>query len=253
MKIVIKVGTSTLTCKDGGLYEKYISDLAKTLSELQDAKNQIILVSSGAIGAGMGKLGLQKRPGSLRQKQALAAIGQPIIMNAYAAAFKKHSKVVAQVLLTRDDFDDKTRFANVCNTLTELLSSAAIPIINENDTTAVEEINFGDNDSLAALVAAAVKADKLIIFTDVDGLYDGDPSKGKLISRVDKITPEIESYASPKSQSGKGVGGMKTKVLAAKIATASGVDVIITNGAKLNLLGKIIKEGGAGTHFPAKK
>ncbi|AKL98200.1 glutamate 5-kinase [Endomicrobium proavitum] len=253
MKIVIKIGTSTLTDKNGLLNEKYISDLAQNIAGLQKNKHEVLLVSSGAISAGLGRLNIKKRPETLREKQALAAVGQPIVMDAYEKAFKKYGKTVAQILLTRDDFDNRVKYINARNTLSELVSKDIIPVINENDTIAVEEINFGDNDTLGALVAVAVKADKLIIFTDVDGLYDGHPSKGgKIISQVEKITSEIENFATSKSASGRGTGGMKTKVLAAKIAAASGVETVITNGSKLELLKVIVGGKNAGTCFKAK-
>ncbi len=253
MKIIIKVGTSTLIDKNGALNKKYISDLAKNLSLLKKENHDIVVVSSGAIGAGLGHLKLDSKPKTLREKQALSAVGQPLIMNAYGEAFAQLGMTVAQILLTRDDFDNRAKYINARNTLNELLEKGIIPVINENDTVAVEEINFGDNDTLGALVAAAVDADILVIFTDVDGLYDGHPSRGKLIPKVEKITEQIESYATSASASGKGTGGMKTKVLAAKIATASGVDTFILNGSKLNLLKEAIDNKNAGTHFQAKK
>jgi len=253
MKIVIKVGTSTLTDKDGLLDKKYLSNLAGHIAGLRKNWHEIIIVSSGAIGAGMGHLKLKKRPETLREKQALAAVGQPLIMNAYAEAFSVHSVSVAQVLLTRDDFEDRTKYINARNTLCELTEQRIIPVINENDTVAVEEINFGDNDTLAALVAASVNADKLVIFTDVDGLYDDHPSRGRLINTVEKITEEVENYATGGSSSGKGTGGMKTKLIAAKIASASGVETVITNGAKPELLDEIVSGGRAGTLFSAGK
>lgn len=253
MKIVIKIGTSTLIDKEGLLNKKYIADFAAALSELQKSGNQIIIVSSGAIGTGTGYMKLKSKPKTLREKQALAAVGQPLIMNAYNAAFSKYGITVAQLLLTRDDFDSREKYINARNTMSALIEKSIIPIINENDTIAVEEINFGDNDTLGALVAAAIDADTLIILTDVDGLYDGHPSGGKLISRVEKITEEIESLASPKSSSGKGTGGMKTKVLAAKIACASGVNTVIMNGAKLKNLKDIIENKEIGTVFCAKQ
>ena len=164
MKIVIKIGTSTLIGKNGRINVKYVSELAKNISALQNDRHEIIIVSSGAIGAAIGYLKLKSRPKTLREKQALAAVGQPLIMNAYSREFKKHKKTVAQVLLTKDDFDNRTKYINARNTLNKLLEQNIIPVINENDTVAFEEINFGDNDTLAALVAAAVSADKLFPF-----------------------------------------------------------------------------------------
>lgn len=240
MKIVIKIGTSTLIGKNGRINVKYVSELAKNISALQNDRHEIIIVSSGAIGAAIGYLKLKSRPKTLREKQALAAVGQPLIMNAYSREFKKHKKTVAQVLLTRDDFDNRTKYINARNTLSRLLEQNIIPVINENDTVAFEEINFGDNDTLAALVAAAVSADKLFLFTDVDGLYEGHPSRGLLIRTVENINEEIESFAGGKSSSGKGTGGMKTKIVAAKIATLAGVDTVIANGGRLGILKEII-------------
>ena len=253
MKIVIKVGTSTLTDKEGVLNNKYILEFAAAVSEIEKSGHKVIIVSSGAIGAGIGHLKLKSKPKTLREKQALAAIGQPLVMNAYNESFAKYGITVAQLLLTRDDFDSRAKYINARNTMSELMEKNIIPVINENDTIAVEEINFGDNDTLGALVASAVDADTLIILTDVDGLYDGCPSTGKLINRVEKITEETEAFASPKSSSEKGTGGMKTKVLAAKIATASGVNTVITNGMKLKLLKDIIECKEVGTMFSAKK
>jgi glutamate 5-kinase len=253
MKIVIKIGTSTLIDKEGLLNKKYISEFASALSGLQKDNNEIIIVSSGAIGTGIGCLKMKSKPKTLREKQALAAVGQPLIMNAYHEAFLKHGIMVAQLLLTRDDFDSRAKYINARNTMSELIKKKIIPVINENDTIAVEEINFGDNDTLGALVAAAVDADTLVIFTDVDGLYDGHPSGGKLIGKVEKITDEVEAFASSKSSSGKGTGGMKTKILAAKIACASGVSTIIMNGVKVKNLKDIINNKETCTVFPAKK
>ncbi|MDR1695493.1 MAG: glutamate 5-kinase [Endomicrobium sp.] len=254
MKIVNHVGTSTLTEKNGLLNKRYIKEFAKAVAGLQNDGNKVLIVSSGAIGAGQGHLELKESPKTLREKQALAAVGQPIIMAYYYAYFAKYGKKnVAQLLLTRDDFDNRAKYINARNTLNELTERGIIPIINENDTVAVEEINFGDNDTLAALVAAAVDADKLIIFTDVDGLYDGHPSKSNLIPRVEKITEKIESFATGNSASGKGTGGMKTKLTAAKIASISGTDTIIANGERLSSLKEIIEGNGTCTVFDAGK
>lgn len=252
MRIIIKIGTSTITDNNGLLNKKYIAELAKCICELQAKNDEIIIVSSGAIGAGLSRLKLKNRPKTLREKQALAAIGQPIVMDAYAQAFSKHNKTVAQILLTREDFDSRVRYINARNTLCELVERGVIPIINENDSISIDEIKFGDNDTLSALVASAVDADKLVIFTDVEGLYEGNPSRGLLINRVEKITEDIESFATSKSASGKGTGGMLSKVLAAKIATSAGVDTIIMNGSKTHLLKEAIVKESVGTFFKAK-
>ena len=253
MRLVIKVGTSTLTSKDGLLNREYIFNLAQRLSELQDNNHEIIIVSSGAVGAGRAKLGVSSRTKTTRENQAFAAVGQPLVMNAYSDAFIKYGKTVAQILLTREVFDKRAEYINARNTLNVLLQNKVIPIINENDTVSISEINFGDNDTLAALVASTIDADKLIIFTDVDGFYRGNPATSELIPKIDKITEDIESYATSGSSSGKGTGGMKTKITAAKIAAASGVDTIITNGSKLNLLKNIVSDCQAGTVIKAEK
>ncbi|MDR1926732.1 MAG: glutamate 5-kinase [Endomicrobium sp.] len=254
MRIVIKVGTSTLTTKDGLLNRKYISDLVDKVVELQKDNHEILIVSSGAVAAGRFRFGGNFKAVTLRDKQAFAAVGQPLVMNAYSNAFAKYGKVVAQLLLTREVFDKRINYINARNTLSTLLKSKVTPIMNENDSVSIDELNFGDNDTLASLVAAAIDADELIIFTDVDGFYRGNPSTSSIIPRIEKITEEIENFASRNSSSGKGTGGMKTKISAAKIAAASGVDTIITNGLKLNLLKDIVSgRQQAGTIIKAKK
>lgn len=253
MRIVVKVGTNLLTKKDGSLDINYIRSLAQELAQLNKAGKQVVLVSSGAIGAGMGRMGMHQRPSSLRDKQALSAVGQPILMNAYNDTFKSLGITIAQVLLTRQDFDDRTRYLNARDTLLSLLEMGVVPVINENDTVAVEEINFGDNDTLAALVSAKVSADILIILTDVDGLYKGVLQKSELISTVKEITPEIENYASGESSSGKGVGGMRTKLEAAKIAASSGVRMFIANGTRPGIIAKAADGENIGTEFVPRK
>lgn len=253
MRIVIKVGTNLLTAKDGSLNISRIKELASEVSLLKGKGCQVVLVSSGAIGAGMGKLRFAKRPETLREKQALAAIGQPLLMDAYETVFQKLDITIAQVLLTRQDFDDRQRYINARNTLLALLDLGVVPVINENDTVAVEEINFGDNDTLAALVAAKISADLLFISTDVDGLYKGVPGKSEMIRTVEKITPEIEGYASGVSSSGKGTGGMRTKISAAKIASAAGVKTVIGNGSDPRIIGRLAAGEKLGTEFLPKE
>jgi glutamate 5-kinase len=253
MRIVIKIGTSTLATKDSMLNKKYISDLAGELVAIQKENHEILIVSSGAVSAGRSRLGVNTKSKTLKDKQAFAAVGQPLVMNAYSDAFAKYGKTVAQILLTRDAFEKRNNYIKVRNTLNSLIENIVIPIINENDSVSIDGLNFGDNDTLAALVAAAIDADKLIIFTDVDGFYNGKPAVADIIPQIDKITDEIENFASGKSSSGKGAGGMKTKIIAAKIAAASGVDTIITNGLKLSLLKDIISGRQAGTIIRAKK
>jgi glutamate 5-kinase len=199
----------------------------------------------------MGKMGLKSRPTTLKDRQALAAVGQPLLMELYQGAFKKLRATIAQILLTRHDFDDRQRFDNIRNTLNTLLGQGVIPIINENDTVAVEEINanFGDNDTLAAVVASAMKADYCILLTDVDGLYSGVPKKSPLISVVKKITVRIERCAGPACLGGKGTGGMATKIKAAKAATKAGVTMVIVNGAIAGAVSKVLAGEKLGTTF----
>ena len=253
MKIVIKIGTSTLTDKFGKLNTSYIQSFAKEIAEIKHNNDaDIIVVSSGAIGAGLGYLNLTKRPKELRQKQALASVGQPLIMQAYRQAFEPLNLAVAQILLTRYDFDDRQRYINIRNSINELLSRRnIIPIINENDSIAVDEINFGDNDTLSATVAASIGADMLFILTDVDGLYEGTPGKSPLVKQITKITEELLELATPHSSSGKGTGGMRTKLMAAKISTSSGVKTFIINGNKLSLIEDAIAGKAVGTEILA--
>jgi glutamate 5-kinase len=253
MKIVIKVGTSSLTDKNGFLNEKFMDEFVESIANLKNEDWEIVLVSSGAITAGLSALNIKTKPQSIREKQALSAVGQPIIMNGYCKNFQKRKMSASQILLTRDDFENRAKYINLRNTFNELLRRNITPIVNENDTTAIEEINFGDNDALAALTAAAISADILILCTDVDGLYDGKPPKAALIKRVEKIKDEILDYASSASSSGKGSGGMKTKILAAKTATESGIDMLIVNSAKHRSLKEIILSKNGGTYFPAQK
>ena len=255
MRIVIKIGTSTLIDKKGKLNTLYIDSFAKEISKIKQSKDtDVILVSSGAIGTAMGYLNLNKKPNELRKKQALASIGQPLIMQAYRKSFEAFNLNVSQILLTRYDFDNRQRYINIRNSINELLNmNNVIPIINENDTIAVDEVNFGDNDTLSAVVASEVQADMLFILTDVDGFYNGVPGKSTIISKITKITDELLELASPVSSSGKGCGGMHTKLVAAKIATSSGVTTFIINGKKINLISDAINGKTVGTEFVPTK
>lgn len=253
MIIVVKVGTNLLTAKDGTLDKSSVKAFVADLIKVKNSGHSVVLVTSGAIGAGMGQMKLKTRPQTLKEKQALAAVGQPILMAAYHEEFGKQGATVAQVLLTRQDFDDREQYLNARNTMLTLLEMGVIPVINENDTVAVEEINFSGNDILAALVAAKICADTLVLLTDVDGLYKGKPGESELVETVEKVTEEIESYASGDSGSGKGVGGMKTKLKAAKIASAAGVTTVIANGGKAGILEKIVAGKKAGTVFAPNK
>ena len=254
MKIVIKVGTSTLTYRNGSVNIRRIESLCKIISDLMNAGNEVILVSSGAIGMGTGKLNLKERPRDIAGKQAAAAVGQCELMYIYDKEFGEHNKTVAQILLTAPDLKCEDRHKKFENTVNTLLEFGVLPIINENDTVATEEIEFGDNDTLAALVAEGVGADLLILLSDIDGLYTGDPKADQtatLISEVEKITPEIEALGGG-AGSELGTGGMQTKIRAAKIATEAGCDMIIANGAYPDLLYSIMDGEKVGTRFYKK-
>lgn len=255
MKIVVKVGTSTLAHATGRLNIRHVEELVKVLSDLKNAGHQIILVSSGAIGMGVGKLNLPCRPTDMPGKQAAAAVGQCELMYTYDRLFGQYNHTVAQMLLTWEDFDHENRLRNLQNTLERLLQLHTIPIINENDPIACEEYSLGDNDTLAALVATCIHADLVVLMSDIDGLYTADPHThpdAKLIPVVEEITPEIEMLAGGAGSS-LGTGGMLTKVIAAKRATAAGVDMIITNGAHAEVLYDIVEGKPVGTRFAGHK
>ena len=255
MRIVIKVGTSTLAHPTGRLNIQRIELLCKVMSDLKNAGHQIILVSSGAIGMGVGKLNLPCRPTDMPGKQAAAAVGQCELMYTYDRLFGQYNHTVAQMLLTWEDFDHENRLRNLQNTLERLLQLHTIPIINENDPIACEEYSLGDNDTLAALVATCIHADLVVLMSDIDGLYTADPHThpdAKLIPVVEEITPEIEMLAGGAGSS-LGTGGMLTKVIAAKRATAAGVDMIITNGAHAEVLYDIVEGKPVGTRFAGHK
>jgi len=250
-RIVIKVGTSTLTHSTGKLNLHLIEKLVRQLIDLRYQHKQVLLVTSGAVGAGMGKLGLQEKPKTMPEKQAAAAVGQGILMHIYEKLFSEYGQVVAQLLLTRPDLADRRRFLNARNTLLTLLNKEVVPIINENDTVVVEELRFGDNDTLGALVAGLVDADLLILLSDIDGLYTGDPRKdenARLISVVGEITTEIKGLAG--SEGSKfGSGGMATKISAAKIAINAGIPMIIANGSQPDIIREILIGAQVGTLF----
>lgn len=255
-RIVIKVGTSTLAHKTGKLNIRKVERLVKTISDLQNAGNKILLVSSGAIGLGMGKIGLKQKPTDTPMKQACAAVGQCELMYMYDKLFSEYSLTVAQLLLTKYVLESDTR-KNVENAIESLLSCDVIPIINENDTVAIEELELeiGENDSLSAIIACVAKADLLVILSDIDGLYDSDPHKNKdakLIESVEEIDEKIEKFATG-SVSGLGTGGMSTKINAAKIVNESGIDMIIMNGSKPENLYSLIDDKKIGTIFKAKR
>lgn len=251
MRIVVKVGTSTLAHATGRLNIRQVEQLCKVLSDLKNAGHEIILVSSGAIGMGVGKLSLSGRPSDMPGKQAAAAVGQCELMYTYDKLFAEYNHVVAQILLTGDDLDHSDRKQNFQNTLYRLLELGALPIINENDTIATQEIAVGDNDSLGAIVAVCCQADLLVVLSDIEGLYDANPKENpeaRLIPEVRELTPEIYALAGGKG-SELATGGMVTKLHAAQIATSQGVSMIITNGAEPEHLYDIVEGKPVGTKF----
>ena len=251
MRIVIKIGTSTLAHPTGHLNIRLVEELCKVVSDIKNAGHEVILVSSGAIGMGVGKLGLLSRPKDIPTKQAAAAVGQCELMYTYDKLFGEFNHTVAQLLITGADIDHTTRHENFRNTLQRLLELGALPIINENDTVATEEIVIGDNDTLAAIVAKSVSAQKLILLSDIDGLYTADPHKDPsavLISRIDTITDEILALGGG-SAGNQGPGGMVTKLHAAKICTACGCQMVITNGKRPQELYGILEGKPIGTTF----
>jgi glutamate 5-kinase len=255
MRIVIKVGTSTLAYPTGLLNIRRVEELCRVLSDLKNAGNEVVLISSGAIGMGVGKLSLGKRPTDIPTKQAAAAVGQCELMYTYDKLFGEYNHTVAQILLTGEDVENEKRRTNFHNTMFRLLELGALPIINENDTVATDEIVIGDNDMLGAIVAKNIDADLLVLLSDIDGLYTADPRKNadaKLIPVVESLTPEILALAEGKG-SDLGTGGMKTKLRAAQIATEEGMDMIIANGADPMILYKIIDGEPFGTRFVGKK
>ncbi len=253
-KIVIKVGTSTLTHKTGLLNLQRIEKLVRQIANLHNQGYNVVLVTSGAIGAGMGKLNLLERPKTLPQKQAVAAVGQVTLIHLYQKIFAEYGKAIAQLLLTKDDISDRNRYLNGRNTTFELLSQGVIPIVNENDAVVVDEIKVGENDTLSAFVASLIDADLLIILSDIDGLYDNNPHKNKdakLIKTVSCIDNSIRAVAGD-TGSKFGTGGMATKINAAQIATEAGSHMIIAQGENPEILEDIIKGRDIGTIFLKK-
>ena len=254
-RIVVKIGTNTLSTKDGKMALSRIYGFIEDLAELKNQGREIILVTSGAVGFGAKKLNIPK-PDTIETKQACAAIGQAKLMHFYEDAFEKFGITVAQVLLTEDDFDYRNRYLSLKSALNELLSFGVLPIINQNDTVSVFKQkqtlkpSFGDNDKLSSLVMSGLSADVLLILTDVDGLYDDDPrinKKAKLIHIVEEITPEIEALGFDASSGGR--GGMKTKIEAALVATHSGGYAIIANGSEPGIVKRVFSDEQIGTIF----
>ena len=255
-RIVFKVGTSTICHGGKGLNYKNIDGIARVLADIKNEGHEVILISSGAIGAGVSKLGLPERPADIRIKQAVAAVGQLGLMHIYDKMFGEYGATVGQVLITKDDVNRPTVKQNLIGTFEALLSMKVIPIVNENDSVCIEEIEseqqvFGDNDTLSAIVAVLLNADLLIILSDIDGLYDSDPYKNidaKLISTVNKIDDRVIALAGG-TKNDLGTGGMATKLTAASIAGDGGVETVITNGSKPQNLYIAVHGGDAGTRF----
>ncbi len=259
MRIVVKVGTSTLAHAGGRLNIRRVELLCKVLSDLKNAGNQLVLVSSGAIGMGVGKLGLSGRPGDMPGKQAAAAVGQCELMYTYDKLFAEYSHTVAQLLLTAEDIKDPRRSVHVRDTLERLLEYQALPVINENDAVATDEIGIettiGENDSLSAVVARLVEADLLVLLSDIDGLYTADPHKDRsatLIPVVEEITPAVLALAGG-SGSALGSGGMATKLRAAQITMEAGIDMVIANGEHPEVLYDLFEGKAVGTRFSGRK
>ena len=254
-RIIVKVGTSTLNYATGKLNIEKIELLVRELSDLSNQGREIILVSSGAVGAGIERLKKTQRPKTIPEKQALAAVGQGILMHLYEKLFAEYGQTVAQVLLTKENSRQYSQFINSRNALLTLLDMGVIPIINENDAVAVDELKIGDNDTLSAAVATLVDADTLVILSDIDGLYTANPAKDKnpqLLHEVTHITPEIEKMAGGAGSS-MGTGGMSTKIKAAKIAVNSGTTMVIASGSERNILRRLLSGELLGTIFPAKE
>ncbi|VVB91991.1 Isopentenyl phosphate kinase [uncultured archaeon] len=255
-RIVLKIGTSSLTKEDGSFNRQLTENIAKQVAQLRELGKTVIIVSSGAIGIGCEELKMPSRPREIPLRQAAAAVGQNILMREWMAAFDKHDLKVAQILLTYEAFSNRMTYLNLRNSISELLEFGVIPIINENDPICVHEIEatFGDNDKLSAMVASKVEAELLILLSDIDGLYNKNPKKNddaQLISTIEKITPEIESYGgSPTST--KGVGGMRTKIEAAKITSISGCHMVIANSAAENIVARVVGGEKIGTLFLAR-
>lgn len=250
-RIVVKVGTSTLTYETGKTNIRRIKKLVEVLSDLKNSGMQVVLVTSGAIGVGVGKLGLKEKPQDTPGRQAAATVGQCELMFMYDKLFSEYGHITGQLLVTRSDFENDERRNNLINSFNKLFEYGAIPVVNENDAVAVEEIVFGDNDNLSAIVAKLIKADGLIILSDIDGLYSGNPKtddEAVLIPVVEKITDEIEALAGGAGSS-RGTGGMITKIHAAKVAGSAGIPTVIINGTNPEDIYRLTEGRQTGTFF----
>lgn len=254
-RIVVKVGTSTITYPNGKINYEKIEKMARILTDFQNQGREMILVSSGAGAAGVGRMGLEAKPKTIPGKQACAAVGQGILMHIYERIFGEYGQVVAQVLLTKNDMVNRHSYANARNALQEMISWGVIPIINENDVVAIDEFKIGDNDNLSALVASLADADLDILLSDIDGLYTANPKThpdARLVSVVEEVTPEIEATAGG-AGSRNATGGMLTKLQAAKNAMSAGIALIIANGEHLEILRNILRGEPVGTLFVPKE
>jgi len=251
--LVIKIGTNVLSCEDDTLDPARIESLAEQIHRVKETGRKVVVVSSGAIGAGMGLLGLKERPRDLGHLQASAAVGQAYLIRRYDRYLRKHGYHAAQLLVTANDFKNRTRYLNVRNTIHTLFEYGAVPIVNENDTVSIQEIKFGDNDHLASMVTSLVKKPLLVVLSVVDGLYNGDPRSpdSSRISLVQDWTPELLAMANHDSSS-RGTGGMKSKLQAIRSATAVGENVIIANGTQEGILDRILRGEDVGTLFLAQ-
>lgn len=253
-RIVVKVGTSTLTYDTGRPNLRRIESLVKQLADLANQGKEVILVSSGAVGAGLAPLGFKERPKDLIMKQAAASVGQGVLLHMYEKLFREYGHTVGQILLTRDDSTNRARYINLRNTLYALISLGVIPIINENDVVSIDEFKIGDNDTLSAIIASTVEADLLIILSDIEGLYTANPQTNpdaELIDEVEVITPHIYEIAGGAGTS-RGTGGMYTKIQAANIAVNSGVHMVVASGEHNDTIEVIAAGGVRGTHFVAR-
>lgn len=252
-RIVVKVGTSNLTEEDSKISEEKIRRLVEAIMALKKEGREVFLVTSGAIASGLGALGLRSRPRQMPFLQAAASIGQSILMKTYAEHFAKYGQMVAQLLLTKEDFMDEHRHQNLMNTLEALITWGVLPIVNENDTVAVDEIRFGDNDNLAALLSISVKADLLVLLSDVDGVYTSDPNTTPTstpIRTLTSVTPELEALA---GGANRGSGGLATKLEAAKVALQAGIPMAILNGEEPNVIQRLLRGEPVGTLFVPMK
>ncbi|WP_195283637.1 glutamate 5-kinase [Harryflintia acetispora] len=254
-RIVVKVGTSTLTHPSGLINIRRIEQFVKVLADLKNMGKEIVLVTSGAIGVGVGKLGLKERPSDTRSKQAAAAIGQCELMYIYDRQFSEYNHVISQVLLTRDVVEDERRCALCRNTFSRLLEYGVVPVVNENDTVAVEEIEFGDNDTLSAVVATLCDADLLIILSDIDGLYTDNPRTNPNATLIRAVT-EIDDYilsVAHGAGSARGTGGMITKIHAAEVAGEAGIDTVVMSGTDPALIYRLLEGESVGTRFYSRQ